>query len=107
MQDVSASSEVQISEERKTSELMALEDETSTDQESMDRENEGKRSVYMTESSWDENDTVAATDREIPSKEPATEQKNQEQDSQVTNLFYLLAGVLAGFGCILVIRRKK
>lgn len=110
LQDVPASSEVQISgesEERKTSELMALIGKESTNQESMDRENEEKRSIYLTESSWDENNTVAATAGEIPSKKPTKEQKNQEQDSQVTNLFYLLVGVLAGFGCLLVIRRKK
>ena len=64
-----------------------------------------KSSIYLTESSWDENNTVSATAGEILPKEPAKEQKNQSQENQITNLFCLLAGVLGGSGCLLVIRR--
>jgi len=110
LQDAPAYSKAQISgesEDRNTSELMALTGTESTGQGQMDRENEEKRSIYLTESSWDENNTVSATAGEVPPKEPAKEQKNKEQNRQVTNLFCLLAGVLGGSGCLLVIRRKQ
>lgn len=110
LQDVSASSQVQRSvesEDRKTSELMSLTGAESTYQESMNNENEEKRSIYLTESSRDENNDLAATAGEVPSKESAKKQEKQENGNQVTSLFYLLAGVLAGFGCLLVLRRKK
>ncbi|MPM09054.1 hypothetical protein SDC9_55370 [bioreactor metagenome] len=110
LMDVSASSEVQVSgdsEDRKTSKLMALTSDVSTGQGSTGREKEEKRSIYLTESSLDENNTMASTSGEVPSKEVAKEQKNQKPDHQITNLFYLFAGVLGGFGCLLVTRRKK
>jgi LPXTG-motif cell wall-anchored protein len=100
-------SEDKESEDRKTSELMALTGTETTDQKPVDRENEEKRSIYLTESSWDENNTKAATAREIPSKESAKEQEGQEHKEQDTIILYLLAGTLAGFGGLLVIRKKK
>lgn len=109
-QDVPDTSEVLTpgeSEDRKTSELTALTNKESIDHESLDRGNEEKRNIYLTKSSWDENSTLAAPAGEIAPKKPAKEQKNQEPDRQVTNLHYLLCGVLAGSGCLLVIRRKN
>lgn len=108
LQDVPASSQAQVSrepEDRKASELMAPVSTESIDTGSMDRENEEKHTVYMTESSWDENNTAAATAGEVPSKELAKKQGNQDQ--QRTNFPYLLAGVVTGFGGVLVTRRKK
>jgi hypothetical protein len=107
LQDVPASSKVQVSEDRNTSQPVALTGKESADQDQMYRGDEEKRSIYLTESSWDENNTVSATAGEVPPKEPAKEQKNQSQENQVTNLFCLLAGVLGGSGCLLVIRRKQ
>lgn len=110
LQDVSTSSDVKISgepEDRKNTELMTLTGEGSRDQESMDRESGEKRSIYLTESSWDENRTMTATAGEVPSKEPVKEQENQEDENQATNFLYLIAGVLAGSGYLLLIRRKK
>jgi hypothetical protein len=106
LQDFPASSKIQVSEDRNTSEPAALIGKES-DQDQMDRRDEEKRSIYLAESSWDENNTVSATAGEVPPKETAEEQKNQVQENQITNLFCLLAGVLAGSGCLLVIRRKK
>lgn len=110
-----ASSQVQASgepEKRKTSELMALAGKESTDTELTDRENEEKGSIYLTESSWDEDNTMAATAGEVPSKESAKEQEIQEREIQehenhAINFFYLLAGILAGFGILLAVRKKK
>ncbi|KKG07506.1 hypothetical protein [Methanosarcina sp. 2.H.A.1B.4] len=112
-----ASSQIRASgepEERKNSE-MALAGKESTDTELTDRENEEKRSIYLTESSWDEDNTIAATAGEVPSKESvkesakesAKEQEIQEHENQVIDYFYLLAGILAGFGVLLVGRMKK
>ncbi|WP_410508143.1 hypothetical protein RSJ42_15355 [Methanosarcina hadiensis] len=110
LQGASASSEAQISgepEDRDDSELILLTGEGSRARESMDRESEEKRSIYLTESSWDENNTITATAGEVPSKEPVKEQENQEDENQATNFLYLLAGVLAGSGYLLLVRRKK
>lgn len=109
-QDIPASSQLQVSgesEERKVSESIAFTGKESTDQESMNRGNNEKRSISLTESSWDEKSTLTATAGEVPSKEPAKEQENQEGKNEVTGFFYLLAGILAGFAGLLVIRRKK
>ena len=99
-------------EERKTSEPMAFTGKESTDTELTDRENEEKRSIYLTESSWDEDITMAATAGEVASKESAKEQEIQEQEIQehenkAINFFYVLAGIVAVFGGFLAGRRKK
>ncbi|WIM44427.1 hypothetical protein PQQ20_06350 [Methanosarcina mazei] len=71
-------------------------------------ENEEKRSIYLAESSWDEDNSEAAIAGEVPSKGLEKEQKNQgHYNNQASNFFYLLAGALAGFGCLQVIKRKK
>lgn len=105
-----ASSQVQASGEsegRQTSESMALAGKEYTDLELTDRENEEKRSIYLTESSWNEDAPIAATAGEVLSKESAEGQEIQEHENEVINFFYLLAGVLAGFGVLLVVKRKK
>jgi hypothetical protein len=91
--------------ERKTSKSMALAGKSSTDSEIADRENEERRSIYLTESSWDEETT--ATAGEVPSKESAEGQEIQEHVNQAINFSYLPAGILAGFGILLAVRRKK
>ena len=103
-------SQVQVSgeaEERKTSELMALADKESTDTELTDKENEEKSSIYLTESSLNEDTTMAATAGDVPSKESAKEKEIQEQENQVIDFFYVLAGIIAGFGVLLAGWRKK
>jgi hypothetical protein len=119
LQATTAPSHVQASgeaEERKTSERMVT-GRGSVDTELTDRENEEKHSIYLTESSWDEDTTMAVTAGEVPSKESVEEQENQEpenqeqkiqeQEIQVINFYYVLAGILAGFGVLLAVRRKK
>ena len=91
--------------ERKTSESMALAGESSTDSEIAHRENEERRSIHLTESSWDEETTVTTTAGEVPSKSEG--QEIQEHVNQAINFSYLPAGILAGFGILLVVRRKK
>lgn len=110
LQDISASCDVQTSgefEDRKNAELIALTEQVSRDHEPVSRENGEKQSIYLTESSWDENRTMTATAGEVPSKEPVKEQEKQEDENQATNFLYLIAGVLAGSGYLLLIRRKK
>ena len=110
LQAPSASSRVQASgeaEERKTSEPMALAGKESTDTELADRENEETNSVYLTESSGNEDTTMAATAGDVPSKESAKEQEIQEHENKAINLFYVLAGVLAVFGGFRVIKKKR
>jgi hypothetical protein len=105
-----ASSQVQApgeSEERQTSEPIALAGKESADPELTDRENGEKRNIYLTESSWNEDTPMAATAGEIPSKESAERQEIQEHENQGINFFYLLAGILAGFGVLLAVQRKK
>ncbi len=70
-------------------------------------ENEEKRSIYLAESSWDEDNSEAAIAGEVPSKGLEKEQKKEGHYNQASNFFYLLAGALAGFGCLQVIKRKK
>jgi hypothetical protein len=94
-------------EKKETSELMALTGKGPADTELADRENEEKHSIYLTESSWNEDTTMPATAGEVPSKESAERQEIQEHENQVLNFFYLLAGVLAGFGVLLAVQRKK
>jgi hypothetical protein len=105
-----ASSQVQApgeSDERQTSEPIALAGKESTDPKLTDRENGEKRSIYLTESSWDEDTPMTMTAGEIPSKESAERQEIQEHENQGINFFCLLAGVLAGFGVLLAVQRKK
>ncbi|MEL7663327.1 MAG: hypothetical protein AAGU10_04250 [Methanosarcina mazei] len=75
--------------------------------EPVNTENEEKRSIYLAESSWDEDNSEAAIAGEVPSKGLEKEQKKEGHYNQASNFFYLLAGALAGFGCLKVIRRKK
>jgi hypothetical protein len=108
LQDIPDSSQIEASVEsgdRKASEPMVLTDKGSTDQ--VDRENVEKSSIYLTESSWDENNTLATTAGEVPSKELEREQENKEHENKVINFFYVLAGAMTGFGGLLTIRRKK
>ncbi|AAM07809.1 predicted protein [Methanosarcina acetivorans C2A] len=104
------SSQVQVSEvseDRKTSELAALEGEESTDMELTDNENEEKRSIQLTASSWDEDTTKAATGGEVPSKDSAKESVIQEYENKVFSFSYLLAGIAAGVGILLIFRSKS
>ena len=94
-------------EERKTSELMALAGKESTDTELTDRENEEKRSIYLTESSLNEDTTMAATAGDIPEKKSAKGQEIQEQENKVIDFFYVFAGIIAGFGVLLAGWWKK
>lgn len=75
--------------------------------EPVNTENEEKRSIYLAESSWDEDNSEAAIAGEVPSKGLEKEQKKEGHYNQASNFFYLLAGALAGFGCLQVIKRKK
>lgn len=107
LQATPVSSQVQASEEsegRKTSELP---DEESTDTELIDNENEEKHSIQLTASSWDEDTATPATAGEVSSKDSAKESVIQEHKNQIFSFFYLLAGIGAGAGILLVFRRKK
>ncbi|WP_440946577.1 hypothetical protein ACSAZL_21495 [Methanosarcina sp. T3] len=104
------SSQIQASEEseeRKNSELTALTEEESKDKELTDGENEDKRSIRLTASSWDEDTATAAIAGEVPSKDSAKEPEIQEHENKVFSFFYLLAGIVAGVGILLIFRRKK
>lgn len=106
----SAFSQVQASgepEDRETSELMSLTVKESTDKELTDRETEEKQSIYLTQSSWDENNTMTATSGEVPSKELQKGQEIQTEGNNIINFFYLFAGVLAGAVVLLAVQRKK
>ncbi len=92
-------------EDKETSELMALTVKESTDKELT--ETEEKESIYLTESSWDENNNMTATSGDVPSKELAKGQEIQEQGNKIINFSYLLAGILAGVGVLLAVQKKK
>jgi len=95
------------SEERETSELRALTGKESTDKELTDSENEDKRSIHLAASSWDEDTATSATAGEVPPKDSAKKKEIQEHENQALSFFYLLAGIVAGVGILLVFRRKK
>jgi hypothetical protein len=89
------------------SEPTALTVKESTDKELTHRENEEKQSISLTQSSWDENNSMTATSGEVPSKGVSEGQEIRKQEKEVINFFYLLAGILAGIVVLLTVRRKK
>lgn len=101
------SSQVQASKESEERETSDITGEESKDTELTDSENEDKRSVRLTASSWDKDTAAAATAGEVPSKDSAKKSVIQEYENQIFSLFYLLAGIIAGAGILLIFRKKK
>lgn len=108
LQTLSASSQIRAPEEpeeQKISEMTALTGEESTDTGLIDSENEDRHRIQLTASSWDED--TAATAGEVPAKDQVKEKEIQEHENQIFGFSYLLAGIAAGAGILLVFRRKR
>jgi len=102
-----ASSQVQASEESEERETSELAGEEPTYTELTDSENEDKRSIQLTASSWDEDTATAATAGEVPAKDSAKKPEIQKHENQIFSFFHLLVGIIAGAGILLIFRRKK